>query len=147
MGVEPSTDNSWALKISARRKRVVPCIRISRGLNALVLGTLAAVFWSLTLTISAIGEIAQGEFQWSLEGLLLAVLALAAVLSVAIAWRREKTGGIALVASGLAFITFGYLSAGHNKAFAMLISGGPFLVAGILFLASWWILRNPGTPG
>jgi hypothetical protein len=32
---------------------------------------------------------------------------------------------------------FAYLASGHNRAFAMLISGGPFLLVGVLFLLYW----------
>jgi hypothetical protein len=42
----------------------------------------------------------------------------------------------------LAFMVFSYLVAGHNKFFAALVSGFPFLVAGILFMISWKILSK-----
>lgn len=38
---------------------------------------------------------------------------------------------------GIAHSTFAFFAAGHNKALAVVISGGPFLLAGILFLVFW----------
>jgi len=43
-----------------------------------------------------------------------------------------------MLAVAVAHSTFAYFSAGHNKGLAMLISGGPFLIVGLLFVGSWW---------
>ncbi len=59
------------------------------------------------------------------------------MLGVLIAWRRERIGGTVMVIGAIALGTFAYVTAGHNKVFAVLVSGVPFLVPGILFLASW----------
>lgn len=59
-----------------------------------------------------------------------------AAVVTAVAWWRAGVGGLLMVLFGLAFSTFGYISAGHNKWLAVLVSGVPFLVAGFLFLAS-----------
>jgi MYXO-CTERM domain-containing protein len=53
------------------------------------------------------------------------------------AWWRERIGGIVLLVIALAHGTFALISSGHNRGFAVLISGGPFLLIGLLFLASW----------
>jgi hypothetical protein len=66
------------------------------------------------------------------------VLVAAVALGVLIGWWREAIGGAALVIVAITFSAFAWVTAGHSKGFAMLISGGPFLVAGTLFLASWW---------
>ena len=68
---------------------------------------------------------------------LLLLLGVAAVVGVIIAWSREKIGGTVVLIGAIALSTFGYITAGFNKLFAMLVAGGPFLVAGILFLTSW----------
>lgn len=73
----------------------------------------------------------------SLQGAMLAGLVIIAVLGVLIAWWREGIGGTVMVIGAVALSTFAYVTAGRNKVFAMLISGGPFLVAGMLFLACW----------
>jgi high-affinity Fe2+/Pb2+ permease len=68
-------------------------------------------------------------------------LMIASASGVLIAWRREAMGGATLVVCGLALSVFAYFSAGHNKAFAILVSGVPFFVTGVLFLLSWWMLK------
>jgi len=60
------------------------------------------------------------------------------VIGVIIAWFREGIGGFITLIGAVALSIFAYISAGHNKIFAMLTSGIPFLIAGILFLISWW---------
>lgn len=69
---------------------------------------------------------------------MLAGLIVASALGVLIAWWQEGIGGTIIVICAIAHSTFATIASGHNKGFAMLITGGPLLVAGILFLASWW---------
>ncbi len=106
---------------------------IARGI-----GSLAGTFWLLTLIASLIVEVIGGDMTLSLEGVMLGGLVIFATLGVLIAWRREGSGGMMVLIGAMAFGTFAYVTAGHNKVWAMLITGGPFLVAGILFLACWW---------
>ena len=79
---------------------------------------------------------------WTLEDAIMAGLVITSALGVLIAWWREGIGGTILVICAAAHSTFAYVVAGHNKALAMLISGGPFLLIGSLFLAIWWRLRH-----
>jgi hypothetical protein len=108
---------------------------------ARLIASLAAVFWVFSLTASFIGEVISDSFTWSPEGAILGGLMIVSVFGVLIAWRRERTGGVILVLCGLALSVFAYISAGHNKAFVILVSGVPFLVPGVLFLLSWWMSR------
>jgi len=100
---------------------------------ARVLGTLASVFWVTALTLSAIFE--KGPI--TPEGVMLAGLVATNAVGVFIAWRRERIGGTVTVIGAVALCVFAFVTAGHNKGFAMLVSGGLFLIPGILFLASW----------
>ena len=109
---------------------------------ARLIGSLAAVFWVFSLTASFIGEVISDSFTWSSEGAILGGLMIVSVIGVLVAWRRERTGGVILVLCGLALSVFAYISAGQNKAFAVLVSGVPFLVPGVLFLLSWWMSRH-----
>ena len=79
---------------------------------------------------------------WTLEDAIMAGLVITSALGVLIAWWREGIGGTILVICAAAHSTFAYVVAGHNKGFAMLISGGPFLLIGTLFLAIWWRSRR-----
>jgi hypothetical protein len=106
-------------------------------------GTLVAAFWLFLGALIQIG----GAEPWTTESAVLAVLLVAAALGVVVAWWRPGLGGATLVAVAVAHAIFAYLAAGHSKAFAMLISGGPFLVAGVLFLLCWHRSRRPAVAG
>jgi len=68
------------------------------------------------------------------------------VAGVIIAWWKEKIDGIIIVAAAASLCTFSYIEAGHNKILAMLFSGFPFLISGILFLISWWRSKKVYSP-
>lgn len=103
-------------------------------------GSLLAVIWLFVGLAHAI----LGDEPWTVESYFMAGFMAGGVIMPIIAWRWEKTGGSLLILFGLIFSTFAYFSAGHNRWFAVLISGIPFLIAGILFLASW---KNTGSQG
>lgn len=108
---------------------------IARGTGSLVAG-----FW---LFIAAVGAI-RGSEPWTLESGILTGLIIVSAVSVAIGWWREGLGGVLLLIVAVVYSTFAYLASGHNRGLAMSISGGPFLVVGLLFLASWWKRRRDG---
>ena len=110
--------------------------RIARGI-----GSFVAAYWLFIGIISAVS----GQEPWTLESTMIAGFIIASVLAVIIAWWREGVGGTILVICGAAFSAFAYFTAGHNQAIAMLVSGAPFIVAGVLFLVSWWTSRRSGT--
>jgi hypothetical protein len=95
-------------------------------------GTFAGAWWLLTGVVHLI----VGREPLTAEGALLGVLIVANVAGVVLAWWRGRLGGIVLILAGAALCVFAYLSAGHNKGFAVLVSGAPFLLAGVLILAS-----------
>ncbi len=97
-------------------------------------GTVLAAAWLFTGVVGALFE----REPWTWESTIMGVLILALSLGVAIAWRREALGGAIVLAAGVAFTAFAYLSAGRNKGFAMLVSGMPFLTVGALFWAAHW---------
>ena len=80
---------------------------------------------------------------WPLEGTMLAGLLIITVLGVLIAWSREGIGGVLLVVGAIVLGAFSYVTAEHDKVWNMLFIGGPFLVAGILFLACWRQSEGP----
>ena len=113
--------------------------------TARILGSISGAFWVFALTLSTIIESKLGVKptpEAKLEGTILGCLVAIVVIGVIIAWFREGIGGIITVISAIALSIFSYISAGHNKIFAMLTSGIPFLIAGILFLISWWGMRK-----
>ena len=106
------------------------------GWAARIIGSLAGFFWMFSIVSSSIVEFG-APILWEgyFIGSAVAILSAGVILS----WFKEKAGGILLLVASLAFMIFSYLVAGHNKIFAALVSGFPFLVAGILFLVSWKI--------
>jgi len=66
----------------------------------------------------------------------MAILILGTTIGVFTAWKAEKIGGIITLCFGIAHSSFALYASGHNHAFAMLISGGPFIFTGILFLVA-----------
>ncbi|MBC7223092.1 MAG: hypothetical protein H5T59_02260 [Anaerolineae bacterium] len=112
-----------------RARRVVRWL--ARGIS-----TLAAGMWLFILVASLLTE----PVSWGdPEGTALSVLILLSAVGVGGGWRSERFGGAWLTAVGIAFCTFAYLSAGSNKGLAVLVSGFPFLLAGLLYLlwCSW----------
>jgi len=101
------------------------------------LGTLVAGFWVLIGLLEAFA----GADPWTVESAILVVLIVAAALTVAVAWWRAGPGGFLLVLVGAAHCVFAAVTAGHNRLFAVAITGVPYLLAGALFLASWRLSR------
>ncbi len=113
--------------------------------TARILGSVSGAFWVLALTLSTIMESKLGVKptpEAKLEGTILGCLVAIVVIGVIIAWFREGIGGFLTTLGAIALCIFSYISAGHNKIFAVLISGIPFLIAGILSLISWWRLKR-----
>ena len=109
---------------------------IARGL-----GTLVAGFWVFIGILDAIA----GPDPWTVESTVLAVLIVAAAAVVAVAWWSEGLGGALLLLVGLAHGVFAFIASGHNRLFAIAITGVPLLLAGFLFLVSWWLQRAADT--
>jgi hypothetical protein len=120
-----------------------PDDRVTKGLRwtARGIGTFVAVYWLAIGVISAV----TGTDPWSWESTALTMLVLVNIVGVVLAWRWESIGSPVMVLGSIALGIFAYFSAGRNKVFASLISGGPFLLSGLLFLLSGW--RTQGEKG
>ncbi len=64
------------------------------------------------------------------------MFALANIGSVIGALRYARIGGASLVVAGSLFSLFAIITAGRNHWLAALVSGGPFVLSGILFLVA-----------
>jgi hypothetical protein len=98
-----------------------------------ILGSIVVGFWLLSLVMGVRG----GGLSLNAENMIMLVLILASTVAFLVAWSHERPGGIMLLVVGLAHSIFAYFAAGRNKAFAIMISGVPFLVLGALFLGNW----------
>lgn len=99
-----------------------------------VLGAAAAAMWLLVFVLGALDPNA-GAF--TLETALLVVFGVSAAIGVAIAFRSEAIGGAITLVVGIALTVFALITAGRNQIVAATFTGGPFIVAGALFLTSW----------
>lgn len=109
---------------------------------ARIWGSSVAFYWVFALVASTIVKLANHTLQRSAEGAILSLLVAVCALGVIIAWRREYTGGLIVLSGGFALGVFACFSAGHNQWFAVLVSGFPFFLAGILFLVSSKLARD-----
>ena len=107
---------------------------------ARTLGAMIAVVWLLAGISYAILD------PWTLTSELVIVFLFFLALGVGIAWWKEGAGGMMLVVLSVAFSIFACIEATHNRALAVFISGGPFLVVGILFLVTWRRSRKTDFP-
>jgi hypothetical protein len=97
---------------------------------ARILGLIFVGFW---LFISVMMVVQEGIGK-GVEDRIMAGLILYSTAAFIVAWWSERIGGVLLLLAGIAHSTFALFSAGHNIGLAMLISGGPFLLVGTLFL-------------
>jgi len=99
--------------------------------SAHTLGVTIAVLWIL----AGIGYAILDPWTWKSE-LVIAFLFFLG-LGVGIAWWKEGIGGIMLIVLSVAFSIFACIEATRNHVLAVFLSGVPFLIVGILFLATW----------
>jgi Na+-translocating ferredoxin:NAD+ oxidoreductase RnfD subunit len=103
--------------------------------------TLLAIFWLFIGGMSMAG----GLESLDAESAVMVGLIMASAVAAALAWWKVSAGAVATLALGIAHLSFAYFAAGRNQLFAMLVSGGPFIVAGI-FLAIGWKLPRKERP-
>jgi hypothetical protein len=108
---------------------------IARAISSLI-----TAFWLLILLDIVACDAFVGFICLNWEMLLLFGLVTASMLSVVIAWRIESLGGFVMLLWGLAFSAIAIVtSSGSQLTLSILVSGVPFFIAGVLFLASWWL--------
>ena len=97
------------------------------------IGSIAAAFWLIIALLYAFVD----PQPLTQESMVMVGLMAVSLSSVLVAWWREGLGGMLLLICAIAQSVFAYIASGHHRGLAMSISGGPFLLAGILFLISW----------
>lgn len=111
---------------------------IARGISVL-----AAAVWLLIMLDILACDLLVGFVCLNWEMVLLIVMATASVFSVILAWWHEGIGGGIMLFWGLAFTTIAYVTSQPQHVFSMMVTGVPFIIAGFLFLASWWLRKQP----
>lgn len=112
---------------------------------ARAISTLAAAFWLLILLDIIACDVLVGFVCLNWEIALLISLVVFSCLSVIIAWHRERIGGIVMIIWGLVFSVIAIVTSNSQRAFSIMVSGVPFIIAGILFLASGLWRAHTGT--
>ena len=83
---------------------------------ARLVGALVAAFWLFSGIVSVV---VGPQEPWSIESTMMVIFILTLTVGVIVAWWRAGIGGTVLTVCGVAFGIFGYVSAGHNKGFAV----------------------------
>ncbi len=110
---------------------------------ARMIGTVAASFWGTVLLLHLIfGDEVPTEEGTEIQGIILGLLIAAAIGSTIFAWRDAYRGGIALLVIGTLLSLFALVTAGQNHIMAILVSGAPFLLSGLLFVLSAFRARR-----
>ena len=97
-------------------------------------GTIVAGMWLLFMVMMAFFE----SDPLTGESIILLLLVIFSAISVGIAWRRERLGGILVLACGIGHSLFALLTAGRNQLMAMSVAGIPLVFSGLLFLLARW---------
>jgi hypothetical protein len=120
--------------LESRRQSIAQYMRWT----ARVIGLLLAGGFLITLIVEGVDA---GSEAIEIAGILLTVLTAVALAGSIFSWWWQWLAGIllVLVAAGLGAHIAVY--AGHNHFLAWVTMGLPYLAAGGLFLASWWLTR------
>lgn len=97
-----------------------------------LIGGIGVLMWTLALVAQTFVEPIEDSHDAAAAGLV--ALYVINVLAFAEGVRSERRGGMALLIGGAALSLFAAFTAGHDYWLAALVSGGPFIAAGALFL-------------
>jgi hypothetical protein len=106
---------------------------------ARTISIMATVAWLLIFLDIVACEALFGTICLNWEMALLAGMVMASVTSVLMAWRWESIGGLVMFLWGFVFAAIAYVTSQPYQTISVLVTGVPFLIAGCLFLASWWL--------
>jgi len=109
---------------------------------ARIVSLLATAAWALIMLDIILCEVIVGCITITWETGFLVFLVATSLLSVVLAWHREDIGGVAMLLWGLVLTMIAYATSRPYEIVSMLATGIPFMVAGALFLASWWKLHS-----
>jgi len=99
---------------------------------------LATLIWALILLDILACDALIGLVNVGWEMAFLLAMVSVSLITVFIAWRNESLGGELMLMWGLVLTAIAYGTSCQHPVFSILVSGAPFVVAGFLFLVSWW---------
>jgi hypothetical protein len=95
---------------------------------------LSAVLAGIYLLFILGNLIEGGDIDTGWESIGVSVSSLSGIASIVWEWIDARRGAWAMLVVGAAFSIFALFTAGRLHWFAMLVSGGPYLLIGVLFL-------------
>ena len=101
------------------------------------LGTALSAIWLFILVAHLVGGDDEATIETeeaTIQGVVLATLAIAAIGGFLLSLRRRRLGGILTVVTGCLLCVFAAVTAGRNHWLAILVSGVPWIVVGSLTL-------------
>ena len=111
-----------------------------------VIGLIVSISWLLIMTASTTHDITDNGLELSgsdvVQGALIAVIAAIALAGCIFSWRQLRFSALLLVIASAGMGIHIAFNAGRNHFFAWSVSGLPYLIAGVLFLGSWWASRR-----
>jgi hypothetical protein len=112
---------------------------------ACAISTLTTVAWLLTLVFILVGDVMLGYLSAPWELAFLAGIGAASAVIIRLAWGHEQVCGPLLLAWGLEFAFVAHWTIPPASRLAAIVAAGaPYLVAGLLALASRWWLPGAG---
>ena len=112
---------------------------------ARIICLIVTVFGATMLIGEAVTEfISQGFVTTSIEGGLLVMIGLVALAGCVIIWWRDLPASILLVVTSAGLGVHIGIFAGRNHFMVWSILGLPYLVAGVLLINAWRLLKHKG---
>jgi hypothetical protein len=99
-------------------------------------GLVISGFWIISLTLNTIRESEGDPFRLTIEGSLLALLVFSSSVAAIYAWIDPLSGGKFTIISSIFLTIFSYFAAAQDRMMAVLISGLPYFLIGLLFVQS-----------
>ena len=99
-------------------------------------GLIVSGFWIVSLILNTIRESQGDAFRLTLEGSLLALLVFSSSVAALYAWIEPLSGGKFTIVSSLFLTIFAYFGAAQDRLMAIVISGLPYFLIGLLFVQS-----------
>ena len=119
--------------------------RLARRMTwaAQIIGLISAIFLAIMVIGSAAGEIIDDEpASFDIQGVTLGIIALVVLAGCILSWWRECLAGTLLVLAAVGLAIHIGICAGHNHVLAWTVLGLPYLIAGLLLLSSWKLLKK-----
>ncbi|MDD4876086.1 MAG: hypothetical protein PHQ86_02995 [Dehalococcoidales bacterium] len=110
-----------------------------------VIGLCAVVFFLSIFVGEAIFEILAEDWEItavSIEGILIGVLGLIALIGCILSWWRERLASILLISTAVGFGIHIAIFAERNYLLTWLIIGLPYLISGGLLYVSWQLSKE-----